>query len=77
MRIRCVVPHCACTRGDRKNSPVAPGMEFICRKHWALVPKAWKRRRRLFARRQRRDLEAKMWDRMKRIAIERAVGIVG
>lgn len=39
IRARCLVPFCNHTRGDRKNSPVHEGMEWICGQHWRAVPR--------------------------------------
>lgn len=75
MRLRCIVPFCAHTRGDRKGDPLIPGMEWICSEHWRLTSKAWRRRLFLFKRRHRFDLAARTWQRLKAQAIERAVGL--
>ncbi len=40
-----------------------------------MTSKHWRRRRALFKRRRRPDLEDKMFERLKRQAIERAVGL--
>lgn len=75
MRVLCIVPGCSHSRGDRRTSVVTEDMEFICREHWAVVPRHWRRRLRLFEKRGRLDLAERMWSRIKRLAIERAVGI--
>ncbi len=71
---RCVVPGCPNARGDR-TSVVADGKESICLKHWGAIPRTWRRRLRLFEKRGRMDLASRMWERIKRLAIERAVGL--
>ncbi len=70
MRLQCCVPFCRRTTGDPRFSG-----EWLCSKHWPLTSRAWRRRFFLFRRRGRRDLEARMWERLKRQAIERAVGL--
>lgn len=74
-RLKCLVPFCRCSRGDRKNDPVANVTEWICEKHWKGTTRSWRQRRGLFKRRRRFDLEARMWERLKAQAIERAAGI--
>lgn len=74
-RIRCAVPFCRRTRGDRKGNPVTEGMEWICGEHWVVTSRAWRWRLSLFRRRGRSDLVERMWDRLKRQAIERAMGV--
>ena len=69
-RLRCEVPGC---RRTRKPDPLIA--EWICAKHWALVPKHW---RRVFARSKRRGraiVEWRLWCRIKRKAIDAALGI--
>ena len=46
-RICCIVPFCRHTRGDRKANPLTVGMEWICERHWKLVPRALKHRKKL------------------------------
>ena len=45
-RLTCCVPFCRRTRGDRKNSPVTEGMEWVCADHWPLVSRRTKAFRR-------------------------------
>lgn len=80
MRIQCCVPFCTASRGDRKDDPARPGMEWICSKHWTLVSPDLKRRRSRLRRRHGRTergwkIEGWIWKRMKAQAIERAAGI--
>lgn len=72
----CLVPYCrrTCKPGDFR--------EWICGKHWPLVDKHLKRRRarlrRMWKRRQDpriEALDARVWERCKAQAIERAAGI--
>ncbi|WP_336801651.1 hypothetical protein [Kaistia sp. MMO-174] len=82
-RLLCCVPFCRATRGDRKNDPITASMEWICARHWALVPKRLKRRRAKLRRLTRRGyddakaarLDHSVWDQCKRAAIEIAGGI--
>lgn len=53
-RLQCVVPGCKHTRGDRKDDPVRPGMEWICGDHWNTVPAFLRRRKSRLYRRYRR-----------------------
>lgn len=56
-RLHCVVPHCRCTRGDRKRDPLPAdltGYTWICAKHWRTVPSSVKARRRQLDRRAAR-----------------------
>jgi hypothetical protein len=80
MRIKCCVPFCNASRGDRKDDPVRPGMEWICSKHWQLVSRELKRRRSRLRRRHGQTdhgqkIDGWIWRRMKSQAIERAAGI--
>lgn len=75
MRLRCIVPFCNRTRGDRKGDPLRPGMEWICGVHWRMTSRTWRRRYALIKRRERYDLAAGMWCRLKDQAIERATGV--
>lgn len=102
-RLKCCVPFCNRTRGDRKGDPVNRYSEWICGDHWKLVD----RRTKLFRRRCDTALEkarrevaayrsrhgdeihidlalkinhagrraARAWDRCKREAIEKGMGI--
>lgn len=82
-RLPCCVPFCRATRGDRKNDPITASMEWICSRHWALVPPRLKRRRAKLRRLSRRGYDAAqasrldcfVWDQCKRAAIEIAGGI--
>jgi hypothetical protein len=74
-RLPCCVPFCRSTRGDRKGCPIVPGMEWLCSRHWALVPRRLKRLRSLAKRRHRDALDDLLWARCKRIAIEAAGGL--
>lgn len=38
-RIGCCVPFCRSTRGDRNGDPLVRGMEWVCSKHWRMVPR--------------------------------------
>ena len=73
-RLQCCIPFC---RRTIKAGPIlARGHdEWICSTHWTSTFRHWRRRLFLFRRRGRQDLEAKMWERLKRQAIERAAGI--
>lgn len=68
-RLQCLVPFCT-----RSTTPKGFD-EWICGTHWAATPAVWRRRYRLFVRRRRLDLAARTWSRLKRAAIERAMGI--
>lgn len=85
-RLSCCVPFCKRTRGDRKNDPLRPGMEWLCQDHWKLVPARIKRRRAKIRRIETKtddqcvawrceDADNRAWDICKRYAIERAAGI--
>lgn len=85
-RIGCLVPFCAASRGDRKNDPVTDRMEWICSRHWALVPRRLKNRRALLRRIGRRTTDAGrleriardgalLWQSCKSAAIEAAGGL--
>lgn len=45
IRLRCCVPFCQHTRGERKGdkTPIREGQEWICAKHWMALPKALRR----------------------------------
>lgn len=81
VRIACVVPGCRRKRGQRKGEPpITEHTEFICRDHWALVPRSLKLlRRRLRRRHGDRPrgwvADRRIWGRMRRHAIERAAGL--
>ena len=76
MRISCCVPHCRRTKQNAEGYA-----EWICAKHWSAVPRdkrrVWQRVRRdhrkgipQFKRRVDR-----LWQRLKRIAIEKGMGL--
>lgn len=75
-RISCCVPFCRRTRAN-------PGFtEWICGKHWTSLPKDRRRvygrlkgRWRRFGGPEAQDRANRVWDRLKRQAIELAVGI--
>jgi hypothetical protein len=70
-RMLCLVPFCRRTRKDDGRFD-----EWICGKHWTLTPRSWRRGLFLFRRRGvHHELVARMWDRLKRVAIERAAGL--
>lgn len=77
-RVRCAVPFCRRTR--RQDGRFA---EYLCQKHWPLVPKNYRRALTRVHRRLRADpsnallwkCERMMWTRVKAKAIERAAGI--
>lgn len=99
-RIGCCVPFCRRTIGAAK---LAPNSEWVCGKHWPLVPKRLKRHKRLIAKLIHREMhkhplfneywkmppgsrarirayhlwtiDAAVWERCKRAAIEAAGGI--
>lgn len=64
-RLRCCVPFCRRTRGDRKNDPVTEEMEWICHEHWAVIPlrrrRVWYRLHRLWLKDDGMTLEA-IWN---------------
>lgn len=78
-RLQCCVPFCTRSRGDRKGDPIAQYTEWICAAHYALVDKSLKIRRQRLRRRHRGSrrghwLDQLVWKKMKRQAIERAMG---
>lgn len=78
-RLRCCVPFCKGTRGIRKGESELPE-EWICSKHWPLVPKRLRRlhgmcKRALKQGRDVWDVAERTWERCKRAAIEAAGGI--
>lgn len=91
MRLRCIVPHCTHTRGQRKGEPpIDEAEEWCCGSHWRLV--SWEARRRkadaarLLRRAVRKGLPEgvigrlkwrawQAWERCRAEAIERAMGI--
>lgn len=100
LRVRCLVPGCNHTRGDRKGDPIRPGMEWICAEHWRPVSRRLKAIRSRALRRLKRAetvlpavelagawtsihetarradaAQWRLWKRIKREAIERAMGI--
>lgn len=76
-RVECLAPDCK--RGTTRIRPLDPGRfwldhdgvdpEWFCPKHWKMVPKSWKRRRRRMLRAYDRACEAK--DRQRGQRIER------
>ncbi len=85
-RIGCLVPFCRATRGDHKGDrPLTDGCEWICERHYRMIPRALKRRRAALRRLAGRADEARrarinrldhiLWQRAKRIATEAAGGI--
>lgn len=76
LRIRCEVPFCRRTRGDRKGDIITETTEWVCGPHWTAVPKTM---RRAYSRARRRNhnpaVLSRLWTRVKREAIERAVGV--
>ena len=72
-RLHCVVPHC------RRSTSRQVG-EWICGEHWLATPKRY--RRAFFRARRRgkrialpRHIVDRLWNRLKRAAIETGVGI--
>lgn len=72
-RIACLVPFCR--RSIAVRLLRAGHDEWICGPHWQATSRSWRRRRSLFRRRGRIELEQKMWNRLKTQAIEIAGGI--
>ncbi|MFG1250004.1 hypothetical protein [Xanthobacter flavus] len=84
IRVRCCVPFCERTRGDRKSEPpLGPGTEWICGEHWQRVPRRLKLIRSRLKRRSAgagwtdtdQLISARVWLRCKRAAIEAAAGL--
>jgi hypothetical protein len=86
LRLTCIVPFCARTRGRRKGEPeITDSSEWICGEHWRGVRSARRRvlsRARIAARRltgvARTEADAHahdIWQALKSEAIERAAGI--
>lgn len=78
-RISCIVPFC---RRTIAVSRLPEGYEWICGKHWSAVPRHLRRRKsqaERIAKRTNRPaawrLTGLIWERCKREAIERAMGI--
>lgn len=74
-RIKCEVPFCKRTRGDRKGDPVVDGMQWVCGDHWRAIPRTLRRTYYRARRLDRGRLAAMCWERCKKTAIERAMGI--
>ncbi len=86
VRMHCLIPFCRCTR--TRTARDAAGTEWICAKHWRLVPRTVKDARTLAACRYRRTrmrdrlyphIESALqgaWRECKAAAIEAAGGIV-
>ena len=66
-RLSCLCPGC------RRTTPAGRYPEWICARHWALLPKA---QRRIYSRAKRKGKSpaalARIWRRLSREAIERA-----
>ncbi|ELT47401.1 hypothetical protein D584_19913 [Brucella intermedia M86] len=80
MRIQCCVPFCRRTIAADKLPP--EHNEWLCIKHWPLVPASLRHRKRRAERIARRKqteaawrLASALWQRCKRAAIERAGGL--
>ena len=82
-RLRCIVPGCKRSRGQRKGEPPIEGhWQWVCHDHWTASNKQM---RRALNRAQRdvwrepcsrnRARAARLWRRMTRHVIERAMGI--
>lgn len=69
-RIPCLVPGCGCG-----STSYPPGYEIICPKHYRHVPASLKALRRRAKRAGRDRLYHLLWRRMRRIAIQAALGI--
>ena len=69
-RIPCIVPYCGCGA-----TCYPPGYEIICSKHYRLVDRALKTLRRRARKAGKNRLDHMLWQRIKRQAIERAMGI--
>ena len=82
-RVNCQVPGCNHTRGQRKGEPpIRDGYEWVCGDHWQAIPKIMRKvvartRRRAHARPTHENINSfyRIWDRAKREAIERGIGI--
>lgn len=87
-RLPCLVPHCRRTRRQEPDPVNVDGQifdlmeEWICPRHWPLVPaearriySAAKRRLRKLQNQKCAAVAARLWRRCKREAIERAAGI--
>lgn len=76
-RLLCCVPFCHYTRHNREGFS-----EWICRRHWMMVPKRWRRWYGIARRRARKfdilvdqNRANSIWDKCKAAAIEAAGGI--
>ena len=69
-RLPCCVPFCRRTTKDNRGFN-----EWLCSKHYGLVDQKLKALRRRALRRGRYELDELIWRRLKRQAIERAVGL--
>lgn len=87
-RLPCLVPHCRRTCRQEPDPVDIEGQtfnlmdEWICARHWPLVPAATrrlysaaKRRLRKFRTKKCAAVASRLWRRCKREAIERAAGI--
>ena len=70
-RISCLVPFCNRTH---KSFP-SPEVEWICQKHWAMTSRSTRRFFFLAKRRQRWKTYDQIWNKLKKQAIERSLGI--
>jgi hypothetical protein len=60
-RIQCLVPGCRCTAARRRFvDGIRPEMEWICQKHWVLVPRDLRQNKTRAARRKK-PLAANYW----------------
>lgn len=78
-RVRCCVPFCKHTRGERKGDtdwPWPKGSDWICGEHWMPIRSM---RRRAYRRARKASVPDErlwpMWSALKREAIEKAMGI--
>ena len=75
-RIRCCVPHCS-----RTHRNVEGFDEWICQRHWSLVPQQLRRVHNRIRRLRRNGSPVStkraghIWERCKRIAIEKGMGL--
>ncbi len=67
-RLPCCVPFC------RRTTPSGRWAEWLCPRHWRLVDADIKALRRHARRKGRARLDAMLWRRAKRQAVERALG---
>jgi hypothetical protein len=72
-RLRCLVPFCRRSRGDRKNDPVDRYDEWLCGEHWRLVDRRIRRLHRRAQRLGRAPVARWLWERAKTQALSRAL----